>query len=245
VLARAVYAVQGGGASTTASPAAYTQHSTDDGRTWTTLGPIGPSSPASAAPYYYRLGLIGIATTPRQPSRICASFVASQLTSAEAAAGASGSTLSALGAMVPAIALGPPYREPLEVAIAASNDGGRTWTGGTIVHHQHNEGFFGGATLDQRGDCYLADNATGLKADGAPTSDATIWRLRSGQTDAEPAYRIPGQSARLVGVSLGDGERAAELVASAEMSQPPIVCIGDVCPGYNPHPPQLLATTLR
>ena len=205
VLARGTYAAQSGSASAAGDAAAYLQHSTDDGRTWTTLGPIGPGGPAGAARYFYEAGsAVKIASTPSQPSRICAAFVASELTHTGAATRASSATLSALGAAVPAapaIALGPRYREPLDVAIEASNDGGQTWTGGTIVHHQHNEGFFGGATLDQRGDCYLADNATGSKADGTPTSDATIWHLRPGQADARPAYRISGQSVQLVGVT--------------------------------------------
>jgi hypothetical protein len=248
VLARGPYAAQSGVASPAASPAAYLQHSTDDGRTWTTLGPIGPGGSTGAARYFYELGsAVHIASTPSQPSRICAAFVASQLTRMGAAARASGATLSSLRAAVPAapaIALGPPYREPLDVAIEASNDGGRTWTGGTIVHHQYNEGFVGGAALDQRGDCYLADNATGSKADGTPTSDATIWQLRPEQADARPAYRISGQSAQLVGVTPSSGGRSAELVASVETSQPPVFCIGGVCPGYTPHPNQLFAVTL-
>jgi hypothetical protein len=248
VLAREPYAGQSSAASPAASPAAYLQHSTDDGRTWTTLGSIGPGGPTGAARYFYELGsAVHIASTPRQPSRLCAAFVASQVTQAGAAARGRGATLSALGAAapaVPAIALGPPYRDPLDVAIEASNDGGRTWTGGTIVHHQHNEGLVGGAALDQRGDCYLADNATGSKADGTPTSEATIWQLRPEQADAKPAYRISGQLAQLLGVTLSSGERSAELVASVETPQPPVFCIGNVCPGYTPHPNQLFAVTL-
>jgi hypothetical protein len=242
VLARVPYTAQSSAASAAVSPAAYLQHSTDDGRTWTTLGPIGPGGSTGAARYFYDQGsAVHIASTPSQPSRICAMFVASQVTRTGAAARASGATLSVLGV---AIALGPPYREPLDVAIEASNDGGRTWTGGTIVQHQHNEGFVGGAALDQRGDCYLADNATGSKADGTPTSDATIWQLRPVQADAKPAYRFSGRSAQLVGVTLSSGERSAELVASVETPQPPVFCIGGVCPGYTPHPNQLFAVTL-
>jgi hypothetical protein len=153
VLARGPYPAQSSAASAAVFPAAYLQHSTDDGRTWTTLGPIGPGGPTGAARYYYELGSVGIATTPSHPSRICASFVASQLTRTGAAARTDGA-LTALGAAipaVPAIALGPPYREPLDVALEASSDGGHSWTGGTIVHHQHNEGFVGGAARDQGG----------------------------------------------------------------------------------------------
>jgi len=133
---------------------------------------------------------------------------------------------------------------PVTNLIVRVHDGGHTWTGGTIVHHHNNEGFVGGAVLDQRGNCYLADNVTGSKADGTPTTDATIWQLRSEQSDGEPAYRMPGQSARLVGVSPSGGGQPAELVATIETPQPPTFCIGDVCPSYTPHPPQLLATTL-
>lgn len=242
VLARGPNAAQSSTASAAASPAAYLQHSIDGGRTWTTLGPIGPTG---AAPYYYEPGSVSIATTPNQPSRICTTFAGnvSQLTGTGTAARIAGTAVPAQGAVL-ALTLGPPYRAPLDVAIEASNDGGHTWTGGTIVHHQHNEGFVGGAALDQRGNCYLADNVTGSKADGTPTTDATIWQLQSEQSDGEPAYRMPGQSARLVGVSPFGGGQPAELVATIETPQPPTFCIGDVCPSYTPHPPQLLATTL-
>lgn len=241
VLGRGPNAMEQNAASAAASSAAYLQHSADDGRTWTTLSPTGPTG----APYSYQRGSLSIATTPSHPGRVCAAFAAAvgQLTRASAAAHPAGAALAALGA-VPAITLGPPYREPLDVAIEASSDGGHTWTGGTIVHHQHNEGSAGGAAMDQQGNCFLADNAPGSGAAGTPTSDATIWRLRPGQTAAEPAYTIPGRSAQSLGVSPSGEGQSAQLLAVVETPQPPIICQGDVCPPYSPHPPQLLATTL-
>jgi len=143
---------------------AILEHSDDGGRTWASLGPLGPVGHSLGG------GLRVLATTPERPSRLCV-MIAAEVT---------GNTPSApprAGGARTSAPAGPPAPTPTDVALFGSDDGGLTFGGGTIAQHRREYGgpVSPGPAIGPNGDCYLAEDASDLQ-----TTTTTFWRLPAG-----------------------------------------------------------------
>jgi hypothetical protein len=203
---------QGGAGSTSSSlPATVLEHSSDNGRTWTALGPIGPRGTLS---YWLSPGAMP-ATTPSQPDRLCAGFYP----------------------MVSAGGLDGVH----DVAVYGSDDGGVTWTGATVAPSSwaaqpvlamdtrgncYTAAWAGPA-------CWTCDQ---LDQDST-----TFWRLAPGSSASpQQIARVTDLRISTLGVADLPGEVAPRLLAVVYTPQPGIICRGDICPPEVPHPPHLI-----
>jgi hypothetical protein len=223
---------QGAGHAVNATtPSAMLEHSADGGRTWQVVGPVGPRGALA----YPGLGRATLATTPSQPARICAAFSAWVMQGQAAPSGGTPPTLTAL---------------------VGSDDGGHSWSGGTVVQHGPNGGEAAtpGVAVDARGDCYVGDNAD--QAPATPTAQsttvpspttgtgqaiATFWRLAPGPGGApQDIAQLAGQQLLTFGVTTGGGDSTPRLVALVNTPPPPATCRGSTCPPSRTQPPHLL-----
>jgi hypothetical protein len=207
---------QGGAGSTSSDlPATVLEHSSDTGRTWTALGPIGPRG----ALVYALAGsaaIIGqslvaswwnsamLVTTPGQPNSLCAGFYADV-----------GPNSGALD-------------DPHNVAVYGSDDGGATWHGATVAQ-TGSDGYARDAqpvvAMDAHGDCYTAATATpadAMMGEKEPDrTSTTFWRL------APEASASPQQIAHItrlgittLGVTVLPGQSVPRLLAVVYSIQP-------------------------
>lgn len=176
------------------------EHSNDDGRTWTVIGPVGPGGTFGMA------GMVTLATTPAQPSRLCAGIVAvvaEQNTSAQAAP-----------PFTPAAAFGPPYTPPRYIALAGSDDGGLTWNSASIVQQSHTDNLVSGVFVNSAGTCFLAENYTDF-GDSDPDV-ASIWQLAPGASaQPERLWQVQHQMFTAFVMNTGGGQQHPRFVALA------------------------------
>ncbi len=242
--------VQGGAGSTLPDlPATVLEHSSDGGRTWTTLGAVGPRGPLSYGQPLAEGGSFSamLATTPGQPDRLCAGFnpaVLGNTTGQQGAdAPAAGRALDAVhrSRSTPWSRPLPPYESPHLVALYGSDDGGATWRGATVA--QSSLAAQPVVAMDAHGDCYTAAST----GPAFPTSDeldqvsTTFWRLAPGPSaTAQQIAHMTRLDISTLGVTDLPGKAAPWLLAVVSTPQPEIMCQGDVCPTEAPHPPHLI-----
>lgn len=234
-----------------AEPSAMLEHSSDGGKTWTVLRSIGPAGTTNRLAYTGP-GALSLATQAATPGRVCAAFdavVGPSAPSVPTALGGPVRTAAAGAVFGRAMHLsGPPYIPPSLTALAASDDGGQTWSGAPVVQHMHNGGggVEPGVAMDTAGTCYVADNAIAANPDPqaqVPLVNATIWRLASGEQTPRQAAAESGAAIETFGVTQAPGSSAPRLVALIAAPQPPVICGPNSCPPETPHPPHLVWTS--
>jgi hypothetical protein len=246
----------GQSAMTVTAPAAMLEHSTDGGQTWTALGPVGPVGTTAALAYSgpYALALASVAS---MPGRVCAAFDATFGPSAPpppSTPPADATPTVPFGAApaglaqppLPSPQTGPPYIPPTLTALAASDDGGRTWYGATVAQHTHNGGGGGGdVALDATGGCYTVDDTLTDNPDPraqVPGVDATVWRLAAGAPTPQKIAEMTGYYLGVVGVTTAPGNATPRVVGAIMAPEPPVICGPNTCPTETPHSPHLVWT---
>jgi hypothetical protein len=187
------------------------EHSADGGQTWTVRSQVGPRADLWAD------GYAGLTTNPAQPDRICAGLEALQISRTPATTSAVSALVAAPGKGVAAsvslaaqyAVAGPPGPIPHDDVLAASDDGGLTWSSGTIAHTRD----YGRPTfspINPTGDCFMADNYFS----GSLDDMATIWRLAPG-AGAQPQVvtQLVGQQVEGLTVTLDHDNRTLRFIA--------------------------------
>jgi hypothetical protein len=141
--------------------------------------------------------------------------------------------------------VGPPPPQPRDVALLASDDGGATWHGGTVVQYRREYGGLvagQGVSMSDRGYCYLGTTVARFTADDT----TTIWRLALGAGSTPQAVeQLHGVLLSDFALGLAPGGRGERFFGVADKAGPlQVITCYDPAPCVDPPPvpPHLIWT---